>query len=131
MDLEGRIQQANQRAVELLGYALDDLIPAELYISLCAHLGRPEVLTDWFDPSITDEQDPTSIDPELNMYDPANGPPYSDEFIARYRAAQQARNHRITAWCQAELERLQGLGMSDRAFNLYRTWADLRFKRTQ
>ena len=106
--------------------ALNDLIPADLYISLCAHLGRPEVLTAWFDPSITDETDPTTIDPALNMYDPANGPPYSDEFIGRYRAAQEARNSRITAWCHSELARLKEQGMVDRAFNLYRTWADLR-----
>lgn len=106
--------------------ALDDLIPADLYISLCAHLGRPEVLTAWFDPSIIDETDPASIDPDLNMYDPANGPPYASEFVVRYRAAQEARNHRITAWCHRELKRLEGLGMVDRAFNLFRTWADLR-----
>jgi hypothetical protein len=106
--------------------ALNDLIPADLYISLCAHLGRPEVLTAWFDPSITDETDPTTIDPALNMYDPTNGPPYSEAFITRYRAAQEARNDRITAWCHSELARLQGADMIDRAFNLYRTWADLR-----
>lgn len=106
--------------------ALNDLQPADLYISLCAHLGRPEVLTAWFDPSITDETDPTSIDPSLNMFDPANGPPYSEEFIRRYRKAQVARNERITAWCHSELERLKEHDMFDRAFNLYRTWADLR-----
>jgi pimeloyl-ACP methyl ester carboxylesterase len=106
--------------------ALHDLIPADLYVSLCAHLGRPEVLTDWFDPSITDETDPTSIDESLNMYNPDNGPPYSDEFIAKYRAAQKVRNEQITDWCYAELERLKQLNMLDRAFNLYRTWADLR-----
>ncbi|MEZ5557012.1 MAG: hypothetical protein R3E86_00480 [Pseudomonadales bacterium] len=106
--------------------ALNELIPADLYISLCAHLGRPEVLTAWFDPSITDETDPSSIDPALNMYDPDNGPPYSPEFVKRYREAQVARNERITAWCHSELERLAGLGMVDRAFNVYRTWADLR-----
>jgi hypothetical protein len=106
--------------------ALDDLVPADLYISLCAHLGRPEVLTAWFDPSITDETDPASVDASLNMYDPANGPPYSSDFIERYRAAQVARNDRITDWCHSELRRLQGHGMIDRAFNVYRTWADLR-----
>ncbi len=106
--------------------ALNDLQPADLYISLCAHLGRPEVLTAWFDPSITDETDPTSIAPKLNMYDETNGPPYSQEFIARYRAAQEVRNHRITEWCHAELERLKAHHMFDRAFNVYRTWADLR-----
>jgi len=105
---------------------LDELISADLYISLCAHLGRPEVLTAWMDPSIIDETDPTSIDPELNMYDSANTPPYNEEFIGRYRAAQEARNHRITDWCHTELARLADLGMSDRAFNFYRTWADLR-----
>ncbi|MDA7725616.1 hypothetical protein N8881_02395, partial [Pseudomonadales bacterium] len=97
-----------------------------LYISLCAHGGRPEVLTDWFDPSIVDETDPTSIDPALNMYDKVNGPPYSPEFVIKYRAAQVERNHRITAWCHEELARLSALGMSDRAFHMYRTWADLR-----
>ena len=105
---------------------LHDLIGADLYISLCSHLGRPEVLTDWFDPSIVDETDPASVDEALNMYNADNGPPYSEEFIARYRAAQKARNDRITAWCHAELERLRGAGLFDRAFNMYRTWADLR-----
>ncbi len=106
--------------------ALHDLTPADFYISLCAHLGRPEVLTDWFDPSIVDETDPASVDEALNMYNPLNGPPYSQEFIALYRSAQKARNHRITAWCHAELQRLREVGMFDRAFNLYRSWADLR-----
>lgn len=106
--------------------ALHELTPIDLYISLCAHPGRPEVLTAWFDPSITDETDPLSIDPSLNMYDPANGPPYSPAFVTHYRAAQEARNHRITQWCHQQIARLRDLGMFDRAFNLYRTWADLR-----
>lgn len=106
--------------------ALEAIEPADLYISLCAHGGRPEVLTEWFDPSITDEKDPASINPSLNMYDDANGPPYSEAFIEKYRAAQVARNHRITDWCYEELERLAKHGMTDRAFNMYRTWADLR-----
>ena len=106
--------------------ALHELISADLYVSLCAHLGRPEVLTDWFDPSIIDETDPASIDESLNMYNPDNGPPYADTFITRYRAAQRARNHRITDWCYGELERLANKGMVDRAFGMYRTWADLR-----
>jgi len=106
--------------------AVLELPPADLYVSLCAHAGRPEVLTAWMDPSVVDERDPTSVDPALDMYNPANGPPYSAEFVARYRAAQQARNHRITQWVFAELDRLRGKGLFDRAFNLQRTWADLR-----
>ncbi|GIS20976.1 MAG: hypothetical protein CM15mP120_28920 [Pseudomonadota bacterium] len=65
--------------------ALDDLPSADFYISLCAHQGRPEVLTDWFDPAVTDETDPISVDAQLDMYNPANGPAYSAEFIQRYR----------------------------------------------
>jgi len=106
--------------------ALYDLTPADLYVSLCAHSGRPEVLTSWLDPSITDETDPTSIEPRLNMYDKKNGPPYSAEFVKTYRTAQKMRNHRITEWCHSELQRLKSYGMTDRAFNLFRTWADLR-----
>jgi pimeloyl-ACP methyl ester carboxylesterase len=106
--------------------AVETLTPGDLYISLNAHAGRPEVLTDWFDPAVTDEQDPVSVDPELDMYASSNGPPYSPEFLARYRAAQVARNERITDWAIAELARLAERGLSDRAFNLYRTWADPR-----
>ena len=106
--------------------ALHHIEAADFYISLCAHGGRPEVLTAWFDPSILDETDPASIDPELNMYDEKNGPPYSEEFIDRYRNAQVARNNRITTWSHEELTRIEKLGMWDRAFPMYRTWADLR-----
>ena len=102
------------------------LPPADAYVSLCAHGGRPEVLTAWMDPAVADEADPMSVEPALDMFDPANGPPYSEDFIRRYRAAQVARNERITDWVLAELERVKSLGHFDRAFNLYRTWADLR-----
>lgn len=106
--------------------AVNELIPCDYYVSLNAHLGRPEVLTAWMDPSVIDENDPSAIDPVLNMFDPANGPPYSAEFVKRYRAGQEARNHRITDWVQRELQRLEELGMSDRAFIMQRTWADPR-----
>ena len=106
--------------------ALHQLPSADIYVSLCAHGGRPEVLTAWFDPSVADENDPSSVVAELNMYDPIHGPPYSADFVARYRLAQEQRNHRITRWCHNELARIRRHGMFDRAFNLYRTWADLR-----
>jgi len=104
-----------------------ELPPCDLYVSTNAHPGRPEVLTQWFDPSVIDESDPTSVDASLDMYNPDNGPPYSAEFIKRYRAAQVARNHRITAWALEELARLRAAGCFDRAFNLYRAWADPRY----
>jgi pimeloyl-ACP methyl ester carboxylesterase len=106
--------------------AVLSLQPADLYVSLCAHAGRPEVLTAWMDPSVTDENDPSAADESLNMYNRENGPPYSPAFQARYRAAQEARNERITDWVWAELDRLKARGLTDRAFTMQRTWADLR-----
>jgi len=107
--------------------ALQQLPRADLYISLNAHQGRPEVLTEWMDPSVVDEFDPTKTDERLNPFNPASGPPYSSDFIARYRTAQRARNQRITDWAKSELARLNAAGIPDILFPLYRTWADLRF----
>ena len=102
-------------------------LPGDLFVSLNAHPGRPDVLTAWLDPAVTDETDPLSVDPVLDMFDPANGPPYDEAFVARYRAAQVARNDSITAWCRAEQARLAAAGGWDRVFCVHRTWADLRF----
>jgi pimeloyl-ACP methyl ester carboxylesterase len=99
----------------------------DLYISLNAHPGRPEVLTNWMDGSVIDEIDPAKTDETLNPLNESNGPPFSKDFIARYRAAQRARNQRITDWAKVELARLNAAGIPDRIFPLFRTWADLRF----
>jgi pimeloyl-ACP methyl ester carboxylesterase len=107
--------------------AFAGLPPADGYVSLCAHRGRPEVLTDWLDPAVVDENDPTATDPELDMYSAENGPPYSEQFLKRYRSAQIARNRRISAWAIQEFERLTAAGISDRVFVLFRSWADPRF----
>jgi hypothetical protein len=105
---------------------LDELIPADAFIALAAHPGRPEVLTNWLDASATSEQDVTQTDPSLDLWNPENGPPYSEEFLARYRAAQVARNQRITDWAKEELSRVSAAGLTDRLFTLARTWADPR-----
>jgi hypothetical protein len=114
---------ASGRAAE----ALTDLPKADLYISLNAHQGRPEVLTDWMDAAVTDETDPVPTDPDLDVFSPDNGPPYSEAFVERYRAAQRARNQRITDWAKSELARLNTAGIPDRVFPLFRCWADPRF----
>jgi pimeloyl-ACP methyl ester carboxylesterase len=106
--------------------ALENLPRADLYVSLNAHQGRPEVLTDWMDASVVDESDPVASDPSLDPFNPENGPPYSPEFVIRYRAAQVARNRRITDWAKAELDRLNAAGIPDRLFPLFRCWGDLR-----
>jgi pimeloyl-ACP methyl ester carboxylesterase len=106
--------------------ALETLPRGDLYVSLNAHQGRPEVLTDWMDASVVDEFDPVPTDPSLDPFNPENGPPYSEAFITRYRAAQRVRNQKITDWAKAELKRLNEAGVPDRLFPLFRCWGDLR-----
>ena len=106
--------------------ASTELLPGDLYVALAAHSGRPEVLTAWLDPSVTDESDPLSADPALDPYDTRNGPPFSAEFQLRYRAAQRDRNERITGWALDQLDRLAGTRARDRLFTVARSWADLR-----
>lgn len=102
---------------------------ADALILLNAHRGRAQVLTSWLDPSIVDERDPLLTDSSLDMFEPANGPPYSGEFVERYRAAQIARNRRITEWARSRLEELGSgdTGATDLAFVVHRTAADPRF----
>lgn len=105
---------------------VEELPAADAYVSVAAHLGRPDVLTAWMDGSVVDEADPVATDPELDLFDPRNGPPYGAEFVRRYRTAQVARNRKITAWAKAELARLRAAGYADRTFGVARTWADPR-----
>ncbi|MHC9296968.1 alpha/beta hydrolase [Mycobacterium sp. LTG2003] len=105
---------------------LTDLPPADGYVASAAHPGRPDVLTAWMDASVVDENDAIATDPTLDLFDESNGPPYSPEFVSRYRAAQLARNESITDWAEQELKRVQAAGYSDRPFTVLRTWADPR-----
>ncbi|MGB3805240.1 MAG: alpha/beta fold hydrolase [Sphingopyxis granuli] len=105
-------------------------IPADGVLLLAAHLSRNLTLTEWLDPSITDETRPFDRDPRLDLY-AADGPrpPYSAAFVAEYRAAQIARNRRITAWAKQELAALKAAGLADheRCFTVQGTMADPRF----
>ena len=78
------------------------LEPADGVIFIAAHLSRAETLTEWLDPSVTDELDPDRRALEFDIYNStcAHQAPYADEFVTRFRAAQIARNRKITAWCQ-------------------------------
>jgi hypothetical protein len=105
---------------------LSDLLPADGFVASAAHPGRPDVLTAWMDGSVVDECDPIASDPALDLFDEANGPPFSAGFVERYRAAQVARNHAITDWAEDELKRIRAAGFSDRPFTVMRTWADPR-----
>lgn len=105
---------------------LNDLPRADGLVTTAAHPGRPDLLTAWMDAAVVDENDALASDPELDMFDGRNGPPYADDFLRRYRAAQINRNNAITDWAESELKRLRAAGFSDRPFTVMRTWADPR-----
>lgn len=111
----------------LMPDAANDLDAADLYISLNAHLGRPEVLTAWFDPAILGETNPFKRDPDLDLFRANRAVPLDPEFVERYRAAQRARNERITAWAIEELEGVKARGGWDKLFLVHGVWADPRF----
>lgn len=101
---------------------------ADGIVLLAAHPGRAQVVTEWLDPSVVDERDPFATEWRLDMFDPKNGPPYSADFIAAYRAAQIARNRRITDHALNELDQLHHDGSTnDLPLIVYRTSADPRF----
>ncbi len=75
---------------------------------------------------MVDENDPIATDSDLDLFDESNGPPYTADFVTRYRSAQVARNNAITDWAETELKRVRAAGFSDRPFTVLRTWADPR-----
>ncbi|MGE3692238.1 MAG: alpha/beta hydrolase [Novosphingobium sp.] len=89
-----------------------DVPQADGLINLCGALSEGALGLANLDPSVTDEEDPLSCDPALDMFNPDNGyrkPPehskYSEEFLTRYRAAQAERCKRIDARAREEIER--------------------------
>ena len=108
-----------------------DMPPADGIMLLAAHISRHGTLTEWLDASILDESDPTRRDPELDLYNPdnPNQPPYTAEFLQRYRQAQIDRNRRITKWVKAKLADLEARGKSGEefCFVVHGTMADPRW----
>lgn len=105
------------------------LPPADALLEVMAHPGRALVYADWLDPAIVDERNPFDRDPELDLFGGQHKPPYGADFLQRYRAAQLARNRRITAWVRgtlAELGDRRG-GLADLPFLVHGTTADPRF----
>ncbi len=108
-----------------------NLVPADAVLQLAAHVSRAITLTEWLDPSILDELDPSKRDPELDLYNPenTNQPPYSQDYLDRFRAAQIARSEKISAWVHAKLDDLKAKGTpnDEFAFVVHGTMADPRW----
>ena len=105
--------------------------PADAVMMLASHVSRHQIFTEWIDPSIRDETRPRDRDTELNLYDPANPnqPPYSAGFVETFRAAQIARNRRITEWVRDELDSIRSSSNPNRefGFTVHGTMADPRW----
>lgn len=108
-----------------------DVPPADGVIFIAAHLSRAETLTEWLDPSVLDEIDPDKRDRSFDIYAPdcPHKPPFSVAFVKEFRAAQIARNRKITTWCRDMLQTLKqrGGGQMERAFVVHRTMCDVRW----
>lgn len=73
-----------------------ELPPADGIALMAAHPGRSRLMVTYIDAAIIDERNPDARDPALDIYDPANPPPFSDAFVASVRTAQRARSDAIT-----------------------------------
>lgn len=82
----------------------------DLYIAVAAHLGEGRFMLNVLDPSVIDEHDPLAIDPQWDMYDPANGyvpfpepSRYDPAWLAAYRQKQRKRNERLDAIARSHI----------------------------
>lgn len=108
------------------GLKPEQLPPADKIVLFGHHVGRSHTLRNVLDPAVVDEADPLKTDPELDLFNPKNGPPFTEEFLDKVRAAQTLRMERITTWVKerlVKLEEARGPG-ADEAFIVHRTNAD-------
>jgi hypothetical protein len=111
-----------------IGHTRNEIIPCDGIVLCAAHAGRSRILEEWLDPAVTDENDPSKSKVELDLYFGPQKPPYSAEFVSRFRQAQIERRNRIEAWVWDRLRHLRSTrgDDADEAFIIHRTHCDPR-----
>jgi predicted alpha/beta-hydrolase family hydrolase len=136
---EAVVLLGNSGGGSLMAMAHAELGIGDGWVGMAAHPGEGVFMLQVIDPSVTDESDPFSRDPALDMYNPDNGwrpwpeaSSYDQAWLETYRAAQIARVARIDAVAKQSIadaeeagQRLQGIHKST---NLAE-WRDLRARR--
>jgi hypothetical protein len=90
---------------------LGELPPADAVMLLDSNYGNGAMTLFSLDPAVRNEENGKDLDPELDLFNPANGfdpngSTYSEEFIRKFQKAQGERNNRLI---DSALERLHAL----------------------
>jgi pimeloyl-ACP methyl ester carboxylesterase len=136
---ESVILLGNSGGGSLMAMANAELGIGDGWVGMAAHPGEGVFMLQVIDPSVTDEDDPFSRDPELDMYNPDNGwrpwpehSSYDPAWVAKYRAAQRDRVARIDAVAKQAIADSETAGRQlseiHKDTNL-ETWRDLRARR--